>query len=183
MRELTQLGQKLGKSAKRFSIEDEGCASEARLRRVGGPSRSEAALLDQQDSPSIRLVHTWAWRAGEKRNCEFYRTTERGSDSERVTAPYASRAVLSAYSKAGVCASTRSSLCLRAANTQGLHEASQRLSSTTSTTVLFPLSMGLCISTTFCRQQGRQSTGRINQGAISGDSNAESPSMSSQPYV
>ena len=40
------------------------------------------------------------------------------------------------------------------------------------------LSMGLCISTSH-----RQSTGRINQGAFSGDSNVESPSMSSQPYV
>ena len=37
----------------------EGCASEARWRHVGGPSQ----LLDQQDSPSTRLVHTWAWRA------------------------------------------------------------------------------------------------------------------------
>jgi hypothetical protein len=33
--------QKLGSSAKRSPIEDEGCASEASSRRVGGPSRSE----------------------------------------------------------------------------------------------------------------------------------------------
>jgi hypothetical protein len=47
--------------------------------------------------------------------------------------------------------------------TQGftvLHEASQRLSSTTS----LLLSMGLCISTTSCRQY----TGRIDQGAMRG---------------
>jgi hypothetical protein len=63
------------------------CASEARSRRVGRPFRSEAELLDQQDSRSIRLVHAWAWRAGETRNCVFYKTTERRrSDLERVAA-------------------------------------------------------------------------------------------------
>ena len=41
------------------------------------------------------------------------------------------------------------------------------------------LSMGLCMSTTCCRQ----STGIIDQGAISGESNVESPLMSSQQYV
>ena len=49
--------------------------------------------------------------------------------------------------------------------TQGLHEASQRLPSTTSTLQYFLLlSMGLCISTI----SFRQSTGRIDQGAMSG---------------
>ena len=79
-RESIQLGRKLGKSAKRFSSEDEGCASEARSRQVGGPSRREAALWDQHDSPSIRLVYTLTWRAGEKWDCVFYKTTGRGSE-------------------------------------------------------------------------------------------------------
>ena len=66
--------QKLGKSAKRFSIKDERCARarpRALSRRVCGPFRSEAALLDQQDSRSIRLVHAWAWWVDETRNCVF----------------------------------------------------------------------------------------------------------------
>ena len=47
------------------------CTSEAFSRRVCGPFRSEAALLDQQDSRSIRLVHAWAWWVDETRNCVF----------------------------------------------------------------------------------------------------------------
>jgi hypothetical protein len=46
----TEVGQK----RKRFSIEDEARRDATR----GWPSRSETALLDQHESPSICLIHT-----------------------------------------------------------------------------------------------------------------------------
>ena len=122
----TEVGQS---GAKRFSIEDEWCAR-ARPRRAHdgwvGPSEARRRCWISR-TQSIRLVHTWAWRADEKRSCVIYKTTERGSDSERVAGKVICVTCRSPRS------STRSSLCLKAANTQGLHEASQRLSSTIST--------------------------------------------------
>ena len=44
---------------------------------------SEAALLDQHGSSSISLIHTWAWRVGENRDCVFYKTTGRGNEVMR----------------------------------------------------------------------------------------------------
>jgi hypothetical protein len=83
----------------------------------------------------------WAGRVSERweiilteHNCQLVlETCEQGSYSKRLPGPTVS--------------------------TRGLHEASQRLSSTTSTTY----SMGLCISTT----SRLRSTRRIDQGAIS----------------
>ena len=103
---------------------------------MGRPSRSEAALLDQQDSPLIRLVHTWACRACGNRNCVFYKRTERRGDSVRGGGTEESSYCVTCRSPCFV--STRSSLCLRATNTQRFHEASQHPSSTTSNTALPP---------------------------------------------
>ena len=88
------LAQKSGGSAKRFSIKDEGCDSEARSRRVGGPPgtrrrRISASIID----PFGCFLDV------EGGKNVFYEATERGS--ERMVAEErkdASRVDLSAHS-------------------------------------------------------------------------------------
>ena len=168
----TEVGQS---GAKRFSIEDEWCAR-ARPRRAHdgwmGPSGARRRCWISR-TRSIRLVHTWAWRADEKRSCVIYKTTERGSElgtrgreGHMRHVPFSSLL----YSFLALPQSGKYTRISRGQPTSVFNHIYY--------TIFLP-SMGLCISTT----SRRQSTGRINQGAISGDSNAESPSMSFQSYV